>query len=571
MTPIQRALGFVLASLAFAMGVAGASSCASTPGHTLPMPGEASLDAPNLSDNDFADLDQGKAVDVGVDSRMPGPTLAALGVSATGASDGGAIGLVPAFSPTVYDYYVQCAAGSNALTVSMTASKGAKSVLIEPVATDAAPTQTLPLDVEEGQAIVAGATDGRTTVAYWVRCLPHDFPPMALVKHPEAGTPTPGYYLLGNMNVAAGGYAMVLDGNGVPVWYTPAPPGQGVENVDTVVDGSISFIPLVDYYVYQLHQLNPTKTTYLAPAGPQYSYPTGLYENQHELRVLPNGNFLVFSFPPLPGYDLTGLEMPLPDGGSQALGPGATIMECAILEFAPDGQVKWTWKATEHFDPVRDTAYPQPGRNLPDGGVSIDVFHCNSMDVDPANDDLLVSSRMMDSVFYVERPSGRVVWKMGGKEANMDGAIYVPVTSPFHRQHDARLQPGWSSACPGGGGQISLFDDETAEPGPARAVLYDVALDTGCDGGKTTPAKVAWQYPGTAISAASGGFRISADGSRVVDWGYNRVPNIVFTELDVAGNDLMDFYFTAGNVSYRTVKVPLTTFDLRVLRRTAGL
>jgi hypothetical protein len=95
-------------------------------------------------------------------------------------------------------------------------------------------------------------------------------------------------------------------------------------------------------------------------------------------------------------------------------------------------------------------------------------------------------------------------------------------------------------------------------------------LNKACAGGSADAAKVAWEYPGTATSMAAGGFRISADGSRVVNWGYYGVHDVVFTEVDVHKNVLREFYFT-NNTSYRTVKLPLSAFDLDLLRSTAGL
>jgi hypothetical protein len=162
---------------------------------------------------------------------------------------------------------------------------------------------------------------------------------------------------------------------------------------------------------------------------------------------------------------------------------------------------------------------------------------------------------------------------MGGKPYTKEHATYVPVADPFYRQHDARLLPGWSSTC-GGQGQISVFDDHTSEPGPARALVLDVVV--AGDGGAaedcgTAGATVAWQYAGLANSSVMGSFRISADGSRVIGWGASSAPQPTFTEVDVAGNDEVDFYFAEGLAAYRVVKVPTNAFDLGLLRRTAGL
>ena len=67
---------------------------------------------------------------------------------------------------------------------------------------------------------------------------------MAMTPHAEAGAPPPGYYV-GNLHPLTGaqGYAMLLDGNGVPVWYFLQPTGLGVCDVDSIVKGTISFIP----------------------------------------------------------------------------------------------------------------------------------------------------------------------------------------------------------------------------------------------------------------------------------------------------------------------------------------
>ena len=82
-----------------------------------------------------------------------------------------------------------------------------------------------------------------------------------------------------------------------------------------------------------------------------------------------------------------------------------------------------------------------------------------------------------------------------------------------------------------------------------------------------------WQYQGTASSAFLGSFRRYADGTNLIGWGsYAGTANLAFTEVDDAGNDLLDMLFvTHGNWSYRAEKVPIGTFDIDVLRGTAGL
>jgi hypothetical protein len=256
----------------------------------------------------------------------------------------------------------------------------------------------------------------------------------------------------------------------------------------------------------------------------------------------------------------------------------------------PSGALVWVWVGLDHMDPVQESVFPAfTFDTVPDGGKVIDPFHCNSIDIDGMNGNLLISARSMDSVFYIERSTGKVLWKMGGSPFTKDNAAFVPVADPFHRQHDARFQSGWTPTCYGGSGPISMFDDESAEPHVARAVVYDVHVgpreggtDADCtavaDAGNAadaapTRATISWQYAGTVNSVYMGSFRILADGSRVIDWGLRNSDGSTFTEVDVDGHDLLDFTFdpAVGNSSYRTIKVPITAFDLSVLRSTAGL
>ena len=579
--------------LAFAVSaiVPIAFACSSSSGGAAPGGSDASTDATNADvapgdsgrDSVSSAQDSGQTADGG-DAGTVAPWLTTLSITSSADGSAGSM-LVPPFSSSVFDYYVRCTAGTNELAVTMSASAGAETSLTRPTPSAPSPSQTLQVSVTENEAIVAVATQGTATTEYWVRCLPADFPKLQMSIHEDAGAAPAGYYLVGNlMATASAGYAMVLDGNGVPVWYDPLPTGLGVVDVDDVVSGSISFVPYSATLVENFEVVPPDggSVTTIVPVG----YNT----DSHELRVLPNGDYLILSYPLTPGFDLTGLSIASTvDGGApDLLGPNSTIQDCAVLEVQPSGTVVSTWLASDHFDPAQDSTLPLTGfgagATLPDGGAVYDVFHCNSIDVDPANGNLLVSAREMDSIFYIERSSGKVLWKMGGATASKDGATYVSVADPFFRQHDARLQPGWSSGCNGGTGQISLFDDESSKPGPARGVVYDVVVggadggETGCEGGAGAgagdagagQATVAWQYKGLVSSSATGSFRISADGSRVIDWGLGGAPDRTFTEVDVNGNDLLDFAFTDGNVSYRTIKVPLTTFDLGTLRTAVG-
>jgi hypothetical protein len=499
-----------------------------------------------------------------------GPYLTSLSVSAADAS------LTPPFSPGTYDYYVQCAAKTNTLTVSATAPNGTSTALLQPEGV----SLSQPVEVAENGAVVVTATEGKMSTEYWVRCLPPDFPTIQWTPHPEAGAPTPGYYLVGTFPLATVGYAMMLDRSGVPVWYTQTA-NPAACDVDSLKPNEVSFDSpvLVGQHSdpFEVFNFNSSKNTETSKAvGPE-----GYDTDEHELRPLPNGDYLVISVVAKTAVDLTGLVLPLGMGKTKTLGDAETIANCMIVEFTPAGKVVHTWSAYDHFDPRLDNTVldetPVTGDN-----AAIDVYRCNSIDVDPATNgkNLLVSARNMSAVFYVEWPGGTVLWKMGGSSASKDSATFVSTSKAdaFHEQHDARFQPGWSPDCNGGSGQISVFDDESSTSAPPRGVIYDVVVGggdagtTACDGGAAHggtagTATLSWQYKGTGTSLAMGSFRISPDGSRVIGWGINQ--GLGFTEVDEKDHDLLDFAFSEID-TYRAIKVPLTQFDLEVLRKTAG-
>jgi hypothetical protein len=464
------------------------------------------------------------AVDAALDSAVDDAGQVAPAVELYGPPDGGdasiasiavsPLTLVPSFSPDVDDYYVRCPAGGTAVTLTVTNANGVTSELV---------------DLLEDQALVVGGQ-------YWIRCLPHDFPAIT-VSHPSNGSPTPGYYLLNTP-----GFAIVLDVRGTPVWYAR---GSSVLNVDAQQANLISYMPAgtgpygtsasADFELFDLEQQT---TTYVRASGS----PT----DPHELLLLANGDYLVFTYPTKSGVNLTGLK---------SFGAGAYMAECEIQEVGPTGQLVWTWVASDHVDPVTESV--EPALNTIGGLPVVDVFHCNSIDVDPTGN-LLLSMRHANAVFYIDRTTGAVLWKLGGTPTNKDVAKIIGIAGDpegaFDMQHDARFRPN---------GDVSLFDDHGAAPGVARGVEYSVDVDAGT-------ATMVWQFLGNNSSQYEGSFRRYDDGESVIGWGGSSPDPRVVTEVDSDGNDVLDVTFSPVAEPYRAVKVAPSMLDLSAMRLTAG-
>ncbi|HEX4981735.1 MAG TPA: aryl-sulfate sulfotransferase, partial [Ilumatobacteraceae bacterium] len=138
-----------------------------------------------------------------------------------------------------------------------------------------------------------------------------------------------------------------------------------------------------------------------------------------------------------------------------------------------------------------------------------------------------------------------------------------PLNGPA-RQHDVRVLPN---------GNISMFDNRTqftnASPplapvtGAARYVEYAIDETAG-----TATMVREIRNPSGFFSGATGSARLQPDGGVVINWG--ALPGTIFSEYDADNELLFELHMPGLNSSYRTVKEPVTAFDIAELRQTAG-
>jgi hypothetical protein len=471
------------------------------------------------------------------------------------------LALSPAFSPFATDYVVRCAAGTNTLTFSMSAEPGGTVQLTAPTTTAPSASQSPTVGLAPNQAAVVRATNAAGASAdYWIRCLPPDFPTLDITRHPENGDPTPGWYLLGNNILPAGGttngYAMILDTNGTPVWYRKTVPPP-VDVTPTRPD-HVAYMATASATGFTTDPNAKFDELSLADGSTRTIKLVGLPTDFHELTTLPNGHQLMLSYPLRSGVDLTGLN-PTPPV-TPAPGPNSTIVDCVIQEIDPAGNVAWQWTGSDHMDPVTETFTAPVGPV--NGQTAYDVFHCNSVDVKP-NGDVLLSIRHTNAVIEIRRSDGRVLWKMGGKPVNKDNATIIQIADDpegGHRlQHDARYLDD---------SHISMYDNQVvgANPNqPARGIEY--AIDFSTNTARPTFSFVSQE---NLPSCCMGSFRKSPDGHRVIGWGYMVFNGRAMTELNNAGQPVLDVSLGGGNGVYRAIKTPSSFYDRDQLRARAG-
>lgn len=135
-------------------------------------------------------------------------------------------------------------------------------------------------------------------------------------------------------------------------------------------------------------------------------------DHHHDARLLKNGNIIMLCGAELPADVAAHVRGGRP--GSEI--EGGKMWGDFIVEATTDGKVVWEWKAWEHLDPDADrlTAVQDDRQEW---------THANSV-WEEADGSLLVSFRNISTVIRIERPSGRIVWKLGAPPLSGQHAPY---------------------------------------------------------------------------------------------------------------------------------------------------
>ena len=341
--------------------------------------------------------------------------------------------------------------------------------------------------------------------------LPADFPAIT-VSIP--GTPSPGYLFLSNMTMGSGApntpYIMILDTGGQPVAYR--------RTVSESTDFKLQPNGLLTYDDSGLQCFVALDST-LTPVD-QFRCGNGYATNWHELRILPNGHALIL------GDDPRTVRMDtVVTGGS----PSAYVLGIVVQELDRSKNVVFEWRTFDHFA-VTDATH----LDLTSG--YIDAVHSNAIELD-TDDNILISSRYLDEITKINRQTGDIIWRLGGKNNQF---TFVNDTLGFRYQHAIRRLPN---------GHVTLFDNgDFRFPLLSRAVEY--ALDE-----VNKKATLVWEYRNTPTiyAPAMGYTQRLPNGNTIVGWGAS---GTAVTEVTPSGSVAFQLTFPAGIYSYRAYKFP---------------
>jgi hypothetical protein len=349
--------------------------------------------------------------------------------------------------------------------------------------------------------------------------LPRLDPDALTVATPAAGALASGFLFLSVKRGPGQDGPMIVDDRGRPVWFRPV----GGDKTATA-------------FQVQRYRGRPVLTwwegnTHLGHGHGEYVVMDASYReiarvrsvagelpDHHEFQLTDRGTALMTLYIERPA-DLSRV------GGER----NGTIVESRIQEVdVASGRLVWEWRSADHV-PVTE------GMTGPKESKPHDYFHVNSIEVD-RDGGLIISARNTHAIYKIDRPSGRVVWRLGGRKS--DFRIGRGVRFAF--QHDARRQPD---------GTLTLFDNQAT---PAKAEMsrgLQLRLDRG-----TMTARVVrqWRHPEGLLAGAEGSVQTLPNGNVFVSWG----PQERISELSRDGRLLLDLALPAGADTYQAFRFP---------------
>jgi hypothetical protein len=352
-----------------------------------------------------------------------------------------------------------------------------------------------------------------------------DLRPPAITVETATERAAPGMVFVAPKRGATQQGPMILDRAGELVWFKPLP---GDEQAFDFRAQTYAGEPVLTWWQGRMATYRGAGVGRIVDAGyrPVATVRAGNgYDlDAHEVALTPAGTALVVSYTTVP-WDLSKLG-----GRRDALLDDNVIQEIDVKT----GAVLFEWHALGTIG-LGESYRPAPKQR----GKVHDPFHVNSIALD-RDGNFIVSARHTNTIYKIDRRSGEVIWRLGGKQSTFE---MRPGTT-FKLQHDAR---------PGPGNTITLFDN-VAEDLPARGRSsrgVRIALD---EEHHTATLVEQFKRPEGLLSPTQGSMQPLDHGGAFVGWGGLQP---YFTEFDDQGGTVFDAHFAAAGVeSYRAYLLP---------------
>ncbi|TNE49230.1 MAG: T9SS type A sorting domain-containing protein [Bacteroidetes bacterium] len=302
-----------------------------------------------------------------------------------------------------------------------------------------------------------------------------------------------------------------------------------------------------------------------------YNYASAAYHAHHDVEYLPNGNILVLAWE---GHTR---EEAIEQGRNPALTNATGVWFEQVVELEPVGtnqaNIVWEWHLIDHlvqdFDNTKanygvigdhpellDVNFKATAGGGPGGGQA-DWAHFNSVDYNPALDQIIVNSRSLDEFYILDHSTStaEAAGHSGGQYGRGGDFLYRwgnPQSYDRGTEADRKLwgphDPHWIQPGLPDAGKIMIFNNGISRPGGSHSSVDVIDPPVAPDGTYVLnpgaaygPDTLVWTYvapqPITFYSANISGAQRQPNGNTLICEGASGH----FFETDPAGNIHWDY------------------------------
>jgi hypothetical protein len=330
--------------------------------------------------------------------------------------------------------------------------------------------------------------------------VPSDFPKVIITANTN---PSPGYLFLEN-GIDIPPYTMILDNQGLPVWYRRG----RMYDFKIQKNGQITWCLSDDTGFPAFDQNFNYIKTYLTT--------NGYLTDGHELKVMPDGIYYML------GYQLNEVDL-----SQYILGgnPQSVVRETVVQQFTPEGDLIFQWRAWDNYQ-------------LSELGGNTDFPHMNGLDIDD-DGNILVSARHLSEVTKINRDSGDIMWRLSGFHSS-----FRFINDPFD---GTSFQHNISAV---GQGRYMVFDNgDGHSPEVSRVAEYQLDL-------ANMTATLVWSFRDNPDKYAyyMGSAQRLPTGNTLINFVMASYPKVI--EVDTNGVKRFELSLVPSSDSYRAFRLP---------------
>ncbi|MDP1676778.1 MAG: aryl-sulfate sulfotransferase [Bacteroidota bacterium] len=321
-----------------------------------------------------------------------------------------------------------------------------------------------------------------------VDSLPSDLPKYKL---DTTNNPAPGYYLLATVETvpSVGHYLMMFDNNGKVVKYKHV--NHHAYDFKVQPNGLMSYGDPFSEWGYAggsrvVHRVLDSTFTEVD----SFRAGNGYDADSHAFLMLPNGHVLIHAYD-IQYFDLRNVVT----GGS----PNAIVVGSILQELDLQKRVVFQWRSWDYI-PISETYMNATAS-------AFDYIHINAYDID-SDGNILVCFRNTCDIVKINRMTGEIMWRMGGKknEFTFIGENETNKPAYYTFQHSFNRLPN---------GNFLLFDN-----GNLHKTVFSRAVEYKIDQINKT-ATMVWEFRHTpdVFAPARGSAQRLSNGNTVIGWG----------------------------------------------------